>query len=276
MHFVKSWTPPTAIALQIPAFFLSVYLNFRADQWIGYIHVQSIDPRLAYNFPTPFGDRGGSQSCNFGKSVGIEIRCGRFDLGICSRFLWFRGDFLQKSTSECTLLSTISMVSPHRTITKTRNNFWRYAASPYIHQKFRSPYCVCVPAGFLCVQAEFIKVCNGIGFLCFLAANLQKSCLLWVHIRRQDFCRLWLAGENFPIKNFARKILVRQSQFRIWRELAGSNTNYPLGYLQVRQSQRYPKGYFHPLNIKYPTGYRSLRYPKGYFYPVSDTNCPLG
>ena len=88
----------------------------------GYIHVQSIHYQLAYNFPTPFGDRGGSQSCNFGKSVRIEIGCGRFDLGICSRFLWFRGDFLQKSASECTHIIFYLHFSPPRTITNTSND----------------------------------------------------------------------------------------------------------------------------------------------------------
>src|SRR5271154_2498603 len=82
---------------------------------------------------------------------------------------------------------------------------------------------MCVVRWGLCVGRQGLATEFQRDFLCFLAANLQNLRLFRVHIRRQDFGGLWLADENFPIKNFARKILVRQSQFRIWRELAGSN-----------------------------------------------------
>src|SRR5271155_5181294 len=137
----------------------------------------------------------------------------------------------------------------------------------------------------MCVPAN--NVCRPLGFVCgtdfgvagteFVVSERQSSEIppTLRTYKATGFRGLWLVDENFPIKNFARKFLVRQSQFRIWRELAGSNTNYPLGYLQVRQSQRYPKGYFHPLNMKYPTGYQSLRYPKGYFH-LSNIQYPIG
>jgi len=65
------WNPQTKSLITSP-----VFVQMTRCENGGYIHVQSIHHQHTYNFPTPFGDRGGSQSCNFGNSVGIEIRCG--------------------------------------------------------------------------------------------------------------------------------------------------------------------------------------------------------
>src|SRR5271168_3913409 len=53
-----------------------IFIQMTRHENRRYIHLQSIQDHLAYNFPTPVGDRGGSQSCNFGIPVGIGITCG--------------------------------------------------------------------------------------------------------------------------------------------------------------------------------------------------------
>src|SRR5271155_2788724 len=65
------WEPHTKSLITSP-----VFVQMTCHENGRYIQVQSIQNHVGYNFPTPVGDGGGSQSCHFGNSVGIEIRCG--------------------------------------------------------------------------------------------------------------------------------------------------------------------------------------------------------